>query len=431
MDPVSIAASLLTVVTAAIQSIKSLHDAVERYKGRDTTLGNLLAQLNDLMNVLASLKEAVDTDNSLLELLEGPVERCSQLCNQFEAAMKEYVDKPNKRLIDWARMDFKRGNIDGFVRELANYKSTITIALGTISMKHTRATQKFLDQYEDMIKDTMYQFELNIQRLDDTIAARPPDTTGISPTHVDLKDEKAVTEQCIRICQDANSYLEIVQKQRLLVPDEASGEAADVVEIQFKAQTVANQALSESRQKFTETITLLQDRLNHFLSIEGPEREEQRTALQQDINISKDCITICKEAENQVSTKKIHIIGEVAGEDDSDLVVLTTVADLFEVKVVRARNRGGYLVGSMDAESLKHLATNRYQHYNLRFGSVSGDSERTLSREFTSSSDSKGLGSNTKRPNQKKKENQPIEPETDAGKPSANEMRRRAADNGN
>jgi len=76
-DPLSITVSVVAVVTAAIQSTKSLSATVKRYKDRDKMLARLQDELEDLTTVLSSLSEAADSDKSMSTLLKGPVERCS------------------------------------------------------------------------------------------------------------------------------------------------------------------------------------------------------------------------------------------------------------------------------------------------------------------------------------------------------------------
>lgn len=133
-DPLSISASVVAVVTVAIQSTKSLAATVKRYKDRDKTLNRLQHELEDLTNVLSSLKDAADSDKSLLALLEGPVDRCSQVCREFEDAMQKFTRKSKTGLRDWAKLEFMRGDINDFIDTLASYKSTIMVAVGTVTM---------------------------------------------------------------------------------------------------------------------------------------------------------------------------------------------------------------------------------------------------------------------------------------------------------
>lgn len=133
-DPLSISVSVLAVVTAAIQSTQSLSAAVQRYKNRDKTLERLGHEVEDLIKVLGLLEDAVTSDAPILAALKGPVDRCSQVCREFEEAMEKFGGKSKTGLRDWARMEFMKSDINDFMDTLANYKSTILVGLGTITM---------------------------------------------------------------------------------------------------------------------------------------------------------------------------------------------------------------------------------------------------------------------------------------------------------
>jgi hypothetical protein len=134
MVPSSINTSALTVIVATITSVNALHETVKRYKGRDKVLGRLQGGLLDLITILTSLEAAVNGETPVLTLLEGPVGRCAQVCREFEDAMKTFSGKSKTGLKDWTKMEFMRGDINEFIDTLADYKSTITIGLGTITM---------------------------------------------------------------------------------------------------------------------------------------------------------------------------------------------------------------------------------------------------------------------------------------------------------
>ena len=134
MDPLSISASALTVIAATITSVKALYETVNRYKGRDKTLGRLQGGLADLITILNSLEAAANSETPVLTLLKGPVGRCAQVCREFGKAMTAFSGKSKTGLKDWTKMEFMRGDINEFIDTLADYKSTITIGLGTITM---------------------------------------------------------------------------------------------------------------------------------------------------------------------------------------------------------------------------------------------------------------------------------------------------------
>jgi hypothetical protein len=133
-DPLSISVSALTVIAAAISSTTTVCDIVRRYKGRDQMLGRLLGGLEDLVNILQSLEQSVKTETPILKLLEGPVDRCAQLCREFGQTMEKFGGKSKTGFRDWRKMEFMRGNINDFIDTVAEYKATISIGLGTITL---------------------------------------------------------------------------------------------------------------------------------------------------------------------------------------------------------------------------------------------------------------------------------------------------------
>jgi hypothetical protein len=134
MDPLSITASLLAVTTAAIQSIKSLRETVKRFNDRDRTLRRLSNELGDLTNILDSLKQVAGDEQSTLILLQGPVERCSEVCREFEQSMKIFKGKSKTGFLDWTKMEFMKGDMSEFIDNIAGYKATISIAIATITL---------------------------------------------------------------------------------------------------------------------------------------------------------------------------------------------------------------------------------------------------------------------------------------------------------
>lgn len=133
-DPLSITASLLAVTTAAVQSTKSLYETVKRYKDRNKTLRRLQDELRDLTTILESLTQVTNAEQSMLTLLQGPIERCNQVCREFEQSMEVFGGKSKTGFRDWTRMEFMRGDINEFIETIAGYKSTISVGLGTITM---------------------------------------------------------------------------------------------------------------------------------------------------------------------------------------------------------------------------------------------------------------------------------------------------------
>ncbi|KAL2814485.1 hypothetical protein BJX63DRAFT_392471 [Aspergillus granulosus] len=374
-DPVSIAASVLAIITATIQSTNALHETVKRYRERNRTLGKLQDELEDLLKILASLQNAVEADAQVLELLEGPVQRCGRLCREFEDSMKVFSGNSKPGFRDWARMEFMKGNINDFIETIATYKSTISVGLGTITMHRSKVSHKVLEEYNEMIKDTTYNLQVYLQRIDEKLAKFTAENTDDSRGSIDLEDERAVTEQCLHICEDAKSYVESLTRRESNLLQDVSHTSADEATMQkhFEAQRLTREALDGSQKNLADIINHMQKRLQVLVTNDDP---AERSRLQEDIQMSKQCLEVCQVASN-VSRQKIFQVGEVVAEGDSDQVVVTTLADLFDVRKASSIGNSAQLVGSMTTQELQQLVEKRY---SSRFGAYEGALEPARSR---------------------------------------------------
>ncbi|RAQ54250.1 hypothetical protein AFGD_005525 [Aspergillus flavus] len=420
-DPLSIAASALAVITAAIQSTKSLVDTVKRFKDRDKTLRRLQAELEDLANILDALAHVTATEKSMLALLGDPIKRCSQICCEFEQSMNVFSEKSKMGFRDWAKMEFKRGDINDFIDTIAGYKSTISVGLGTITMQTTKVSQHVLEEYNELVQDTVYNLEVYLRRIDEKLARIPFDTTDNTPgINLDLKDERAVTKQCLRICQDAKSYIEsLANRESDLLQEAPPDTANDDTERLFDAQLLTRQALEANRDSFAEVIGHLGRRLQTLVLDRNPENDNDRQRLQEDINISMKCLEVCKVA-SEVSRQKIYRVGEAVADGDSDQVVVTTLADLFDVKKALSTGNSAQLVGSMTDDALCHLADKRY---SSRFGVSAHPTGATTTKSPPAFETRRSKHSF---PPQSSNDERFSKLETRRNEPSPNEMRKRA-----
>lgn len=133
-DPLSITASVVAVITAAVQSTKSLYETIKCFKDRNKTLRRLQYELKDLTNILNSLTQVANAETSMLALRRGPINRYSQVCREFEQLMEVFSGKSKTGIRDWTKMEFMRGDINEFIDTIVGYKSTILVGLGTITM---------------------------------------------------------------------------------------------------------------------------------------------------------------------------------------------------------------------------------------------------------------------------------------------------------
>lgn len=229
-----------------------------------------------------------------------------------------------------------------------------------------KVTREALDDYDQLVQETTYDLQLRLQRIDDKLQTLAPSSgPSASGADIDLNDERQVTEQCLRICQDAKSYLEsLANRDASLLQEPTMGGPEKSLRDSFKAQLLTRQAFDDNQTHFVGIISQLRERLASVMA-DGDATE--RTRLEADIQTSRQCLEVCKLASNEVSNKKIHIIGDVTADGDSDHMVVTTLADMFNVGDARATNGSALLVGSMSDETLQQISRDRY---SSRFGSA-------------------------------------------------------------
>ncbi|KAL2833322.1 hypothetical protein BDW59DRAFT_169019 [Aspergillus cavernicola] len=375
-EPLGIAASVLAIITTAIQSTKSLHDTVRHFKVRNKTLQRLKDELEDLTEILDLLTHAVNTEASVLVLLQGPIDRCSQVCREFEQSMKVFSRNSKTGFRDWRKMEFMGGDINEFIDIISGYRSTISVGLGTITMLTSKVSYQVLQEYNEMTKDTSYNLEVSLQRIDERLAQliiEDPDTS--SAGDIDLKDEGAVTKQCLCICEDMKLHIDsLATRESSILQNSPQTDTEEAAQKPFEAQQLTRQALGENQNSFAEIIGSLRERLKFLVGNEDPRYDNERLRLQEDISISKQCLEVCKVA-SDISDQKIFRVGEVITDGDSDQVVVTTLADLFDVRKVMSPGNSAQLVGSMAPENLRHLVDNRYSSFI--FKSTRASSPRT------------------------------------------------------
>ncbi|UPK96312.1 hypothetical protein LCI18_007247 [Fusarium solani-melongenae] len=417
MDPLSITVSSVAIVTAAIQSIKSLKNTVTRFKDRDKTLARLQRELEDLSNILNGLEGAIDSGASTQALMDGPITRCNQVCREFDAAMQVFAGKSKMGIRDWAKMEFMKGDINEFMDTLAGYKATISVGLGTITMQTSTLSHKVLEEYNEIIQDTAYNLNIHLQRINEKIelfVADSRESASTSETSVDLRDERAVTEQCLRICQEARSYIESLADREESLQDQPLPAAPDDNQSQFEAQLLARRALDENRDNLSRTIGRLQERLETMATSGTPKSDHGYLQLKGELETSEQCLELCKLASAQVAHQKVYSIGEMVADGDSDQVVITTLADLFNVGMASSTNRSAQWLGSLSDETARQVSKDRY---NSRFGAVvtGGAGDDTMSAT-----------PNTRGP--VRQPEIPAPPNATQRRPSPNEMRKRAAE---
>jgi hypothetical protein len=273
-----------------------------------------------------------------------------------------------------------------------------------------------------LIEDTSDELKILRQHIDEKLTRLTVEKYDISDISIDLEDEKKVTEQCLRICEEAKEYFESLSKSSLLqeVPRDA---VDDYLQQSFEAQLLTRQLVNGSRDSITLMIGQIQKRLASLFQGNSSEHERDRLKLQEDLKIFQQCTEICNAA-TKVSHQKIYRVGEAIADENSDHVLVTTLADLFDVKKASSTGNSALLIASMTDESLRHTMEHRYKS---RFGAVSGTSDYTEAGATSSPSTFEDQGQTYASLPRPGGEEQPSGRTARQNKPTPNEMRKRAS----
>jgi hypothetical protein len=227
--------------------------------------------------------------------------------------------------------------------------------------REAKVSKQALDEYNEMIQDTVYNLNLRLKRVDEKLEGYSK--SNISASDINLDDEKEVTQVCLRICEDAKLFLESLNRQSTVLQDGKDATGTNE-QYSFEAQLLTSQALSRNRDSFVSIIGHLHGRLQALVLNDNPKDDKERKRLLEDISASKQCLEVCKVA-SEASSQKIYRVGEVVADGDSDQVVANTLSDLFDVRKAISKGHSAQLVGSMSGEDLRFVTEKRY---GSRFG---------------------------------------------------------------
>ena len=136
-NSIGVSSGLLTRLTFAIRSSNSLYETILSFRSTSRAVRGLCEELEALNGVLNSLQETITNSNTDFGSLKLPLNRCGQACAEFESVIK-YCTRKSKwdrtSFIDWVKLRYMKGDINGFKNMLGSYKSTISMALGDANM---------------------------------------------------------------------------------------------------------------------------------------------------------------------------------------------------------------------------------------------------------------------------------------------------------
>lgn len=138
-EAVGLASGLLTLVVFAFNTSKSLYEAITSLKSQRQTIKDVLADLDTLVTVLATIRARAQhqTEAAKLEPLRQPLHCCATTCQEIREMLNACTThskdgQPSVR--DWLKMQYRQKSFDDIKNRLSSYKTTLSIAFQSINM---------------------------------------------------------------------------------------------------------------------------------------------------------------------------------------------------------------------------------------------------------------------------------------------------------
>jgi hypothetical protein len=132
-EAIGLASGLLALATFAFQSSITLVQTIQSFKTHPKRVRDLKEELEALAAVLGPLTERVaGTNDADLSALNLPLLRCGHACQEFEQEIIKCSSRSGGNRTsfrDWAKLLYMGDGINGFMEQVAGYKSTIIVAL--------------------------------------------------------------------------------------------------------------------------------------------------------------------------------------------------------------------------------------------------------------------------------------------------------------
>ncbi len=148
MEVVSATASILGVVSVALQVIKALNNDIDDIKNVPSLIKNTKTDLDAIAPVLQKLKDASSSNGQQLrrfDIVMPAVQNCSRACDEFRNQLASWSKRSNDpnhgqttRMFSVKVGLFGQKRIELFKTQVSSCKEILTLALmQTTSMYHT------------------------------------------------------------------------------------------------------------------------------------------------------------------------------------------------------------------------------------------------------------------------------------------------------
>ncbi|KAJ5173410.1 hypothetical protein N7492_006003 [Penicillium capsulatum] len=371
-EVIGTASAITGFVTLALQSSMVLYQTIQSLHSRDKMIRELRSELDSLQGVLIALEESIANIAVDLTLLQEPLIRCKNACEEFNALIIRCTphsteERSSRR--DWLKLRYMGEDISGFKNMLSGYKSTISIALAYANLHTTKTTRDVIEEYKDLIENTKYDLESHLHAIRTRLqsaSAEGPIISGYKTVELQMmEEEKNSTQKSLDVCEQ---FLTLIDESR----PSLSGDMRHSSRLLDRTPSSVVPSLSwlinaeglNSAQKEITSWKLrllqhlhgigrnMQGQQNHLPQLEsGQAREDQ--GFKEELNGTEALLEFCKRAEEEANRPRTHYFEDVSTGDNSRQAIITTLDDLISAKRIKSGNNSYQALGRMADESIQ------------------------------------------------------------------------------
>ena len=355
-------------------------------------MGELKHQLSALANVLRSLHDLAEHDDTICALLEAPLRQCCVACEDFRALLEDCRrnakdGKPS--FSEWMRLRYRNGDIVSFIESLGMYKSTIGIAVADanlwvwdyrrrvdstnlLSRRTSRVTVSVLNEYKAAVDTTAQHLQAHFNELRDRVDGLTTPVRQSTPRSIlveQMVQEQGSIEDCLQICRRFQADLEQMRFQLASgdrSPDPASRLTTASNDGITLAKTITLSSLQACGLEMADAVSRL---ILHQEKTEGRTLHESTTPIQdrtethvevqrlrRELDSVNQLLNVCKNASSRATPDRVHVLENITVGDGSQQFCVSTIGDLFKVKGATAGHGSFQFFGSIAPEPLQEIA---------------------------------------------------------------------------
>ncbi|KAJ5908035.1 hypothetical protein N7495_000717 [Penicillium taxi] len=169
------ASAVLALALFAIDTSKSLYQAVIKIKSQKKEIKDLRSDLTSLVSVLESIQVQAKTtrDASRLESLRHPLNCCLQACQEMHDMLKACTAHSKEgqfSVRDWLSMQYKEKSFEEIKNRIASFKSILSISLASILIADGSIVQLSLEELNESIEGTREDLQIMLEQLEERIS---------------------------------------------------------------------------------------------------------------------------------------------------------------------------------------------------------------------------------------------------------------------